>query len=86
MVAEVLGDPELEAEWRAECKAMADRIIAMRQALKSGLEDAGSTKDWSHVTSQIGSAHAASLQALKSTSCLPQHLSLLNDSCPQGRS
>ena len=50
----MLGDPALEAEWRAECKGMADRIIAMRVALKAGLEKAGSTKDWSHVTSQIG--------------------------------
>jgi aspartate aminotransferase len=55
VVAEVLGDPVLEAEWRTECKVMADRIIAMRQALRDGLAAAGSTKDWSHVTSQIGS-------------------------------
>ena len=61
VVAEVLGDPALEAEWRSECKAMADRIIAMRQALKDGLEAAGSTKDWSHVTSQIGSTASRSL-------------------------
>lgn len=54
VVAEVLGDPVLEAEWRTECKVMADRIIAMRQALRDGLAAAGSTKDWSHVTSQIG--------------------------------
>ena len=54
IVAEVLGDPALEAEWRAECKGMADRIIAMRVALKAGLVKAGSTRDWSHVTSQIG--------------------------------
>ena len=32
----------------------ADRIIAMREALKGGLEAAGSTRDWSHLTSQIG--------------------------------
>ena len=44
IVAEVLGDPALEAEWRAECKGMADRIIAMRVALKAGLVKAGSTR------------------------------------------
>ena len=54
VVAEVLSDPALEEQWRAECKTMADRIINMRKALKAGLEAAGSTKDWSHVTDQIG--------------------------------
>jgi len=54
IVAEVLKDPELETQWRAECKTMADRIIGMRAALRDGLSAAGSTRDWSHVTSQIG--------------------------------
>jgi len=54
IVASVLSDPALEAKWRAECKSMADRIIEMRAALKTELEKAGSSKDWSHVTSQIG--------------------------------
>ena len=54
IVAEVLGDPTLEAQWRAECKQMADRIIEMREALQSAIVKAGSTKDWGHITSQIG--------------------------------
>jgi aspartate aminotransferase len=54
IVAAVLSDPALEAEWRAECKTMADRIISMRNALREAIVAAGSTKDWSHVTSQIG--------------------------------
>lgn len=54
IVAAVLSDPELEAKWRAECKEMADRIIAMRAALRNALAAAGSTRDWSHVTDQIG--------------------------------
>ena len=54
IVAEVLGDPALEAQWRAECKTMADRIIAMRESLKATLVAAGSTKSWAHVTDQIG--------------------------------
>ena len=66
MVAEVLSNPALEAEWRAECKAMADRIIAMRKALRDGLMAAGSTKDWSHVTSQIGSEQLAPLVPVRS--------------------
>ena len=51
---QVLGDPKLEAQWRAECSQMAERIIAMRAALSKALTAAGSTRDWSHVTSQIG--------------------------------
>ena len=54
IVATVLGDEGLEAEWRAECKTMADRIITMRDALRAGVAQAGSTHDWGHITSQIG--------------------------------
>ena len=54
IVATVLGDAALQAQWRAECKEMADRIIAMRAALRGALAAAGSTRDWSHVTDQIG--------------------------------
>jgi aspartate aminotransferase len=54
IVSAVLRDPALEAEWRAECKTMADRIIAMRIALQTALKEAGSKRDWSHITSQIG--------------------------------
>jgi len=54
IVATVLGDEGLEAEWRAECKTMADRIITMRDALRAGVSQAGSTHDWGHITSQIG--------------------------------
>jgi len=54
VVAEVLGDADLRAKWTAECKAMADRISEMRAALKAKLADAGSTRDWAHITDQIG--------------------------------
>jgi len=33
---------------------MADRIITMRAELKNNLSKEGSTKDWSHITNQIG--------------------------------
>ena len=33
---------------------MADRIIAMRTQLKECLKKEGSTRDWSHITDQIG--------------------------------
>ena len=54
VVARVLGDASLRAQWTAECRGMADRIIAMRSALKANLAAAGSTRDWSHITDQIG--------------------------------
>jgi aspartate aminotransferase len=53
-VATVLNDDKLNPQWYAECKLMADRIITMRTALKDGLAKAGSTRNWDHVTSQIG--------------------------------
>ena len=54
IVATILKDKELTQEFIDECKGMADRINDMRKALRSGLEEAGSPLDWSHVTSQIG--------------------------------
>ena len=54
IVETILSDPVLSKQWYAECKAMADRILSMRAALKSSLEEAGSTKNWNHITDQIG--------------------------------
>ena len=50
----VLSDGALSAQWRTECKAMADRIIAMRAALRDELGKTGTTLAWGHITSQIG--------------------------------
>lgn len=33
---------------------MADRIISMRTKLRDGLKREGSTKNWQHITDQIG--------------------------------
>ncbi|XP_065828272.1 aspartate aminotransferase, mitochondrial-like [Oscarella lobularis] len=54
LAAEVLNTPELYDQWLVELKGMADRIISMRTKLKGHLEALGSTKDWSHITDQIG--------------------------------
>ncbi|KAJ3236963.1 aspartate transaminase aat1 [Chytriomyces hyalinus] len=55
IVKEVLGTPELKAEWHREVKLMADRIISMRFELRNHLEKTyGSQRNWSHITSQIG--------------------------------
>lgn len=54
IAAEILNDPELNTQWLAEVKTMADRIISMRDALKGGLEECGSKLKWDHITNQIG--------------------------------
>jgi len=65
LVIEILSNDALRTEWFKETKQMADRIKAMRiftislmliigTQLKEGLEKAGSHRDWSHITAQIG--------------------------------
>jgi len=67
LVIEILSNESLRAQWFRETKLMADRIKLMRipppilhhsnvpgTQLKKGVEDAGSHRDWSHITSQIG--------------------------------
>ena len=39
----VLSDPELRPQWEQEVKAMADRIISMRQQLVDNLKKEGTT-------------------------------------------
>ncbi|KAG5324539.1 AATM protein, partial [Acromyrmex heyeri] len=51
---EILGDPELRKEWLYDVKGMADRIISVRTKLRDNLKKNGSTRDWSHITDQIG--------------------------------
>ncbi|EAL72921.1 aspartate aminotransferase [Dictyostelium discoideum AX4] len=54
LVQAILKDKELTNEWRSEVKGMADRIINMREQLVKYLKKHGSTRDWSHITTQIG--------------------------------
>jgi len=54
VVNEILREAPLEARWREEMRSMAERIISVRTALRTGLERRGSPLDWSHVTSQRG--------------------------------
>lgn len=54
IVETILCDSSLRAQWLADVKLMADRIISMRHALRDGLKKEGSQKDWSHVTDTIG--------------------------------
>jgi len=54
VVAAVLGNPELRAQWEEELAEMRVRIKAMRQKLVDGLKAAGVQQDMSFITSQIG--------------------------------
>jgi len=54
IVREILGNQQLRDEWLLEVKGMADRIIGVRNQLKSNLEKEGSSKPWNHITDQIG--------------------------------
>lgn len=53
IASEILNDPALNKQWLGEVKGMADRIIKMRELLKTNLEQLGSKQDWSHITSQV---------------------------------
>ncbi len=54
LVATVLADPQLRAQWERELAGMRDRIKAMRSRLVEGLAGAGVTKDFSHIARQVG--------------------------------
>ena len=50
----LVSDDTLTTQYYEECALMANRIMSMRTQLVEQLKKAGSTHDWSHVTSQIG--------------------------------
>jgi len=54
IVTEILTNEAIRAEWLVDVKTMADRIITMRDSLKAGLEREGSSRNWQHITDQIG--------------------------------
>jgi len=54
IVAALLGDPALEKEWRAEVKAVAERILFCRSELHKALVAKKAKGNWDHVLSQIG--------------------------------
>jgi aspartate aminotransferase len=52
-VSLILNEAQLFEEWKADIKTMAERIIQMRIELRKLLEN-GSTRNWEHITNQIG--------------------------------
>ncbi|CAD6184410.1 unnamed protein product [Caenorhabditis auriculariae] len=54
IAARILSDADLHKQWLGDVKLMADRIITMREQLKSLLAKEGSSRNWEHITNQIG--------------------------------
>lgn len=54
IVATVLGDAALRAEWMDCIRLMSTRIIEMRAALFGQLTELGTPGTWTHITEQIG--------------------------------
>ncbi|XP_058815761.1 aspartate aminotransferase, mitochondrial-like [Topomyia yanbarensis] len=54
LVTEILNDPSLRQEWLGDVKLMANRIISVRSKLQDNLKKLGSTRNWQHITDQIG--------------------------------
>lgn len=54
IVAQVLADPKLRAQWEGELAAMRQRIKSMRQQLADGLKAAGVKQDMGFITTQVG--------------------------------
>jgi aspartate aminotransferase len=54
IVSTVLNDAQLFAEWEENLRTMAGRIIDMRKALRTKLEELGTPGTWNHITDQIG--------------------------------
>ena len=54
VVAMVLGDPKLRAQWEQELAGMRTRIKAMRRKLVDGLKAAGVKQDMGFITTQVG--------------------------------
>lgn len=87
IVANVVGDPALFNEWKAEMEMMAGRIKGVRQKLYDSLSAKDkSGKDWSFILKQIGMFSFTGLnkaQVILSISSIPKlyHLPLCYSQC-----
>lgn len=54
IVKKILSDNELYQLWMKDIKVMSDRITLMRESLKRSILEAGSQKNWEHITNQVG--------------------------------
>ncbi len=72
LVSRVLGDAGLRTQWDAELSGMRERIKAMRQALREGLEAHGVT-DMGFVTDQVGMFSYCGLSAEQMRALRAEH-------------
>ena len=79
VAAEVFKDPSLFQQWLGELKEMAGRVKSVRQAFVAELKSLGSTKDWSHITSQIGMMAYTGLSVEQVHALRNQHSIYLTD-------
>ena len=54
IVATVLNNPAMYAEWKENIRVMSDRLTQMRQALYDRLRVLGTPGNWEHLLAQIG--------------------------------
>ncbi|CAB9517142.1 Aspartate aminotransferase, mitochondrial [Seminavis robusta] len=54
IVQTILSDPMLREDWEVQCAGMAARINTMRTVLRERLSAVGSSRNWNHITKQIG--------------------------------
>lgn len=50
----ILNDAALRTQWLKDVREMAQRIITMRTKLRAVIEAEGSSRNWQHITDQIG--------------------------------
>lgn len=50
----ILNDKALFSEWEENLRTMSGRIISMREALRTKLEELKTPGNWNHITDQIG--------------------------------
>ncbi|XP_078421347.1 aspartate aminotransferase, cytoplasmic-like [Cetorhinus maximus] len=54
IVATILNNPAFFAEWRENLRAMAERLMLLKEKLKEELRTLGALRSWEHITRQIG--------------------------------
>lgn len=73
VVAAVLGDPELRAEWELELAAMRDRINAMRTLFVATMRDKSPERDFSFIAAQRGMFSFSGLTPMQVDELRNQH-------------
>jgi len=68
-----LNEPEMRESWFRELKVVTGRITAMRELLRSKLEEIKTPDTWNHVTDQIGMFSFTGLTVAQSKIMVEKH-------------